>query len=131
IAPKKSTQRIPGLLYLSFGHAHQRGFRRLPDGSSRAESGLLAHRAKCQGGGLRLENWLDLVGHRHGAGNRLFCLRLSLVRREDFCRSRPSLVSWVYRATESTDPSWIAGTFAASTGRATLAFVFASRLSSS
>jgi len=44
--------------------------------------------AKCQGGGLRLENWPDLVGYRHGAGNRLFCLRLSLVRRQSLRNPR-------------------------------------------
>ena len=49
IASQERAQRFPGLLRLFPGHAHQRRIRCLSDGSAREESGLFAHRAKCQG----------------------------------------------------------------------------------
>src|SRR5262249_47151872 len=62
------------------GNADQRGVWYLSDGVAGARSGLFAYRGFGEGWNLRVEDWPDLVGYRDDPGDRLFGLRLPLIR---------------------------------------------------
>src|SRR6202011_1798096 len=62
--------------------------RRLPHGSSRTQSYLLAYGRQRKSIGLWTEGRAHLVDHRHDPRDRIFHLRLSLLRREGCRRKR-------------------------------------------
>src|SRR5258708_13817454 len=76
VGKEKPTEGVSCLVRLSRGNASECRVWRLPDGLARAKSRIFAEREKRNGGNLRGEDWVGVVGDRDGPGGGLrhFCI---------------------------------------------------------